>query len=92
MKVIWSRDATLQKNAIWNFHADRSVRYADRVETRLEARAATLAQLPKQGRPISGSDLRELSLTDIKYVIVYQIEVDAVRILRLWHTAQDRSG
>lgn len=91
MKIIWSREATRQKDAIWEYLADHSVRHADRVEARLEARAGSLAEAPFQGREIGVTDRRRLAIPDIQYVIVYRIEERAIRILRLWNTAQDRS-
>lgn len=69
--------------------ADRNVSYADRVEQRLEVRASTLASAPFQGRLVADSSLRRLSIPDIQYVILYRLEDEAVRIVRLWSTAQD---
>ena len=91
MKVIWTREAARQKDDIWDALADRSVGYADRVETRLEARAGKLAAIPFQGRPIGRTGRRRLSIPDIQYILVYRVEDDVIRILRVWHTAQDGS-
>ena len=90
MRVIWSREAQQQLDAIWLYLADRSVALADRVEARLQDRAASLAAAPFQGRPLPGADRRRLPIRDVSYVVVYRIEDDLVRILRLWHMAQDR--
>ena len=87
MRVIWSREAQTQKDAICDFLAERNPAYADRVELRLEARAGSLAALPYLGRS-APDDLRLLSVVDVQYVIVYRIEADVVRIMKLHSTAQ----
>ncbi len=64
MRLIWSAPALADKDAIWLYLADRNIDYADRVETRIETRAASLLRFPHQGRPIPESDLRALSIPD----------------------------
>jgi plasmid stabilization system protein ParE len=88
VKIIWSTGAWSQKEAIWDYLAEFSVEYADRFEGRLLSRTASLARLPRQGRPLV-KDIRRLSITDIQYTIDYRIDEDAVRILRVRSTAQD---
>lgn len=53
-------------------------------------RADALMRFPKLGRldPLIGA--RMLSIPDIQYLIVYRVDDDTVRILRIWSTAQDR--
>ena len=89
MRVIWSAEARAQEEAAWHFLSNRNVAYADRVEQRVEARVATLAHAPHQGRPLANSDLRLLSVPDIQYVIAYRLEAEIVRVMGLWSTAQD---
>lgn len=80
MRVIWSRAAVADKDAIWLFLADRDLAYADKVEARLDSRAALLSQFPRLGRPVPDSDLRELSIPDTQHVIVYRIDGDIASI------------
>lgn len=42
------------------------------------------------GRPVPGSDLRELPIPDTQHVIVYRLRDDMIRIMRIWSTAQHR--
>ena len=88
MKIIWSREALAEREAIWLYLADRSIGYADHVERRLIARGDSLARFPRQGRRLTRDDCR-LSIPDTQYVIDYRIEDDAIRILRVRSTAQD---
>ncbi len=72
------------------FHADRSVDYADRVVARLRERASALLSNPGAGRPVHGRPVRELSVPDIQFVIVYQASGNEILIVRIWSTAEDR--
>ena len=90
MRVIWTRKALRDREAIWLFLADRSVPYADRVERRLRQRGDGLGRFPYLGRTVGSAGERELSVPDTQYVIVYEVGDDAIRILKLWHSAQDR--
>ena len=71
---------------MWLFIADRNAAYADRVEARLIKRADSLARIPGQGRRVSGSDARRVSIPDVQCVISYRIEENAVRILSVRST------
>jgi plasmid stabilization system protein ParE len=74
----------------WLFHAERDAGRADKVEARLRERAAALLSQPEMGRPVRGKPVRELSVPDIQYVIVYQPLDQEVLIVRVWSTAEDR--
>lgn len=73
------------------FAAEHNVVRADRIMARLESRADSLGGMPLQGRPVQG-DVRRLSLPHIQLVLDYRIVEDenAVRILRVWHTRENR--
>lgn len=42
------------------------------------------------GRPSRVADARELSVRGAPYVIAYQVSGDAIEILAVYHTSQDR--
>lgn len=90
MRIVWSGSALADKDAIWLYLADRNVAYADKVEAKLDARTASLLRFPKLGRPVPGSDLRELSIPESQHVVAYRIEGDVIRVMRVWSTKQDR--
>ena len=76
---------------LWRFLAERDIGLADRVEERIRTRAESLIAHPHQGRRIPGRrSERELPIPDVQYVIVYTHEEDAIRILRVWSTRQNR--
>ncbi|TPG40999.1 type II toxin-antitoxin system RelE/ParE family toxin [Sphingomonas koreensis] len=90
VKLLWSMSAERDLDRLWQFLADRSVDLADRIEERIRIRAESLIVMPHQGRPIPGRPERELPIPDVQYVIVYAIGDDAIRILRVWSTRQNR--
>jgi plasmid stabilization system protein ParE len=62
---------------------------AERVVQGLTIAADSLASFPHRGRPGRAKGTREL-VTIWPYVLVYEVQQDAVSILRIWHGAQDR--
>jgi len=58
----------------------------------LRERAESLPTLAYQGRPIGG-DLRQLSLPDIQYVLVYAtVGADILAIVEVWSTRESREA
>jgi plasmid stabilization system protein ParE len=90
LRLRWSDEAVADVERHWLFHAERNVEYADAVEARLRERAEALLQHPRIGRPVAEKPVRELSVPDIQYVIVYQPADDDILIVRIWSTAEDR--
>jgi plasmid stabilization system protein ParE len=93
LKIVWTPVAEVDRDRIWMFLAEQSVVGADKVEARLHQRLESLRGVPRQGRPIA-EGRRELSIPDIQLRVIYRIapEENAVRILRLWSTRQNREG
>ncbi len=91
MRVAWRAAARDDQRRITAWLAERNKAAAVRVARALIAAADSLAVLPAKGRPGRAPDTRELSAVP-PYVIVYEVDQAArvVRILRVWHTAQDR--
>lgn len=57
---------------------------------RVRVAAESLKRLGDIGRPSIEPGLRELSVRNTPYVIVYRIDGDAIDILAIYHTAQQR--
>lgn len=91
MKVAWRAAARDDQRRITAWLAERNMAAAVRVARALVAAADSLAVLPAKGRPGRAPGTRELSAVP-PYIIVYEVDQVAgvVRILRVWHTAQDR--
>jgi len=91
VRVAWRAAARDDQRRITAWLAERNKAAAVRVARALVAAADSLAVLPAKGRPGRAPGTRELSAVP-PYVIVYEVDQVArvVRILRVWHTAQDR--
>lgn len=91
MRVVWRPAARDDRRRITAWLADRNLAAAVRVTRALLAAADSLASLPGKGRPGWIAGTRELSAVP-PYIIVYEVDEGAgtVRILRVWHTSQDR--
>lgn len=73
--------------------AEENPRAATRIARELLLAGDSLALFPQRGRAGLAIGTREL-VTVWPYLIVYEVdpEADMVRILRVWHGAQDRFG
>ena len=91
MRVAWRAAARDDQRRITAWLAERNKAAAVRVARVLVAAADSLAVLPAKGRPGRAPGTRERAAVP-PYVIVYEVDQAAgvVRILRVWHTAQDR--
>jgi toxin ParE1/3/4 len=91
VNVVWRPTARDDRHHIFEFLFDRNPEAAREVETRLILAADSLATFPNRGRPGRVAGTREL-LTVWPYALVYEVDAAAglVRILRVWHGAQNR--
>jgi plasmid stabilization system protein ParE len=74
---------------IFDFNHERDEAYAERVNARLLARGKALARTPFMGRPLGTFGLRQLSVPDIQYVLVYGVDHGDVLIFRVHSTRED---
>ena len=90
MPVEWA-DAALRDLARHVAYLDQfNRRAADTVARHILNAGNGLKIFAHKGRPGRISGTREL-VAVYPYVIVYEIERDLVRIVRIWHGAQDRT-
>jgi plasmid stabilization system protein ParE len=60
------------------------------VRARIGAAISALERLGDIGRPSKVEGLRELSVRTAPYVITYSVKDEAIEIVAVFHTAQDR--
>ncbi len=91
MRVVWRADARDDRRRIFNYLAERNPAAAARLIEALILAADSLASFPDRGRPGRAPGTRELTAV-YPYLVVYAVDRAAgvVRILRVWHGAQDR--
>lgn len=89
MKVRWTVPALADVAAHHDYLSAFSPAAAGRVARALREAGDTLARFPRHGRPGREPGTRELVAVR-PYVIVYAVEAAEVRVLRVWHAAQER--
>jgi plasmid stabilization system protein ParE len=90
VEVVWAPPAQADLRRIFAFNLQRTLEWALRVDDRLWARGEWLGRFPYAGRPVGGTELRLLSVTDIQYVITYRVDGHGVTILRIHATREHR--
>ncbi|MET1110013.1 MAG: type II toxin-antitoxin system RelE/ParE family toxin [Allosphingosinicella sp.] len=82
MRVELSAKAEEDLDRIYEFNLERSVEWAQRVNRRLLERSRALAAAPFVGRLHRPEGVRQVSVTDIQYVIDYRPAATMIEILR----------
>jgi len=88
MKLVWSRPAQRDLEAILGFIAQDSPRDALRLCSAIEERVGALASAPGIGRPGRVSGTRELVLAGTPYLVPYRVKDDRIEILAVFHGAR----
>ena len=87
MRVIWTPEAQQDRADVWDHIAADNPRAAARMDELFSDAAARLAEHPKLGRPGQIPGTREL-IPHESYRLVYEIDLQAVWVLVLIHTAR----
>lgn len=88
MRLALTRRAREDLARVYDFNLKRSETWAARVQDRLLERAYALTTVPGVGRPLRERGVFRLSVTDIQYVIDYEVGDDFIRIVRVLHTRE----
>jgi plasmid stabilization system protein ParE len=89
MRVIWTRQAVEDVEAIKNYVARDSDRYARLLAERLVAAVSRLELFPQSGRvvpEVGDESLREVIYGN--YRLVYRLQVDLVEVVTVYHAAR----
>ena len=88
MRVRWTLPAAEDLEHICDFIAEERPQSARRVAQDILAAVKSLSTLPNRGRPGRVEGTRELVLTPLPFVAIYEVEDEEVRVLRVLHGAQ----
>lgn len=88
MRLFWTPEAADDLEKISDFLYERSPTAAVDVVRRIYSTPIILKRFPNLGRPGRKSGTRELVVTSLPYIIIYEVARNAVRILRILHGAQ----
>jgi toxin ParE1/3/4 len=89
MQVRWTMAASTDLENIANFLFEKTPENAARFIRDIYNTALSLRNLPNRGRPGKKDGTRELVLSPLPYIIVYQVGEDTVYVVRVLHDAQD---
>jgi toxin ParE1/3/4 len=84
MEVVWSLQALSDIAGIYAYVAGFNPPAAVRLMRRMVVQGDSLEHFPHRGRPVHGTDLRELTVI-YPYIIRYRVEHGRVLILRVRH-------
>ncbi len=86
--VVWLDEALADLRAVGEYIARDNRATAYRVMRRIKAAADTLADHPEMGCPGRVGGTRELVISDLPYILPYQITDAAIRVLAVMHTSR----
>ncbi len=88
MKVVWTRPAIRDLEAIQTYIEFDDQRAATKVISHIFRAAIGLRKSPHIGRPGRVIHTRELVLVDVPYIVAYRVTAQIVEVLRVLHTAR----
>ena len=88
MQLRWSEEAADDLERIANYLFAETPQHAPELVRAIYNAPAVLLQFPHRGRPGKKDGTRELVLTPLPYIVVYQIAGDVLHIVRILHGAQ----
>ncbi|MCI0598903.1 MAG: type II toxin-antitoxin system RelE/ParE family toxin [Beijerinckiaceae bacterium] len=88
MRVLWTRPALRDLEAIGDFVARDNAFAAAEIVTRIEGQTGLLARHPRIGRSGRIKGTRELVVTDTPFIVAYRLKEDRVEVLAVFHGAR----
>ncbi len=88
MIIEWSLFAVEDRTRIFDYIEQDNPTAAIAVDERIMEQTAKLARFPESGRPGRVDATRELVVGQTPFIVVYHVQNDTVRILRILHGAQ----
>jgi len=89
MQVRWTTPAAQDLEEITNYILRDSPTAAETVARKLFDAANSLESMPNRGRPGRAPGTRELVISSLPFIIVYQVTAEAVHVLHIHHGARD---
>ena len=91
MNIRWLSTALAELDHIHERIARANPKAATQVFLRIRRATRQLAEFPMAGRLGHVEGTREVVVSNLPYLVVYRVTEDSVEILRVLHTAMDRS-
>jgi addiction module RelE/StbE family toxin len=90
MRLRWTPQAAGDLEAIFEYLRTNRPHLASQTIARIYSSVQTLKQFPQMGRPLPRKDLRALLIRGLPYICIYRISGEAIQLLHLYHTSQQR--
>jgi toxin ParE1/3/4 len=88
MKIRWSPEAAVDFAGIVEYIRTENASAADRIAHTIYDSIASLAKLPRRGRPARMEGTRELVLAPLPFIVVYRLKRNIVEVARVLHGSQ----
>jgi toxin ParE1/3/4 len=88
MQVRWTKSAASDLETIANFLFDETPEHATRLVREIYQMAGSLREFPNRGRSGRKPGTRELVLSSLPYIVVYEVASEILYIVRILHGAQ----
>jgi toxin ParE1/3/4 len=88
MELRWAEDAATDLEHIANYLFEHAPRLAEELVREIYGAANGLPTFPYRGRPGKKDGTREVVLSRLPYIVIYQITGDVIHVVRILHGAQ----
>jgi len=90
MQIRWTPAAAEDQESINAYLKDHHPQYRQATIGKLYDSILSLKQFPEQGLAGREAGTRELLFSPLPYIAVYRVKEDAIEVLRIYHSAQQR--
>lgn len=90
MRVRWTPAAAADLQQISDYLREHHPHYRQATLRKIYETVRSLKASPHRGRPGRVEGTREVLFPPMPYVAVYRVREEAIEVLRVWHSAQDR--
>ena len=90
MRLRWTPAAAADPQQIGEYLQRHYPHYKQPTLRKLYETVRTLKDAPYRGKAGRVEGTREILFPPLPYVAVYRVNKDAIEVLRIWHTGQDR--
>jgi toxin ParE1/3/4 len=88
MQIVWTSVAVIDLEQISDYIFEKNPRLAATTIRRILESASELKLFPRRGRTGRKEGTRELVLTQLPYLVVYEVGEQSVTVLRVLHGAR----
>ncbi len=91
MRIRWTPAAAEDLQRISDYLKDHHPHYRQPTMRKLYEAISSLKAVPHRGRPGRENGTREILFPPLPYVAVYRVKEQTIEILRIYHSAHDRT-